>query len=181
MQLGIKHCLYMLSLVSGKQSDKGPELLQRRKTLETMLRAGVDPRQLLPGHCFDKGFAPPWIVKHRWTDIDELVHARYPREHPGLAGRAEIMAYLRTPRAPQIRRAGHDLKPAVRNHGRQGKGAGAHALTAAAVTRRSQQRWRGQRQDHCAATTLPAKRHGGGWSVRLGHGLSPFPKVCSTV
>src|SRR6185437_11498687 len=125
-------------------------ICHRGEFLEAMPGGSGRPREFFVHEGFDKRYKPRHIVEHRWPNVDELIDAVRPGEHPALAMRAKEVTVL--PMQPADDRfAFHYQETTAREHGGQGICTGAHSLAAPAVTGHCQNRRFG-----CSNTQLSA-------------------------
>lgn len=118
--------------------DQRGEGAHRRQPTEAVHRGRRRPWQLLIRPGFREGHKPTVRIEHRGPEVDELVHAFGPREHPALAVRAEVVVRIAMQLA-EHRLAGRDFEARRWDRERQREGTDAHALAARAVASHRQQ------------------------------------------
>src|SRR6476469_246811 len=75
------------------------KLLHRRETFKLITSRSSRPRQPLFGHRLDEWGKPRTVFQHGGTDIDEVMEAFVPSEHPGHARGAKMVVKFRTSQA----------------------------------------------------------------------------------
>ena len=89
----------------------------RRELLETMSSGSSRPVEFFTRVCFDEWHEPRRIVEHCWPNIDDLIDAVRPREHPAFTMRAKEMTVLPVHPADDRLAANHET--IARKHGGQ--------------------------------------------------------------
>src|SRR5580658_4556399 len=88
------HLLFAVSDLLGIFRDQSGVVASGRKSLETMTCGSRRPGELFARVGLDEWYKPGHIVEHRWPNVDKLIDAVRPREHPALAMRAKKMSVL---------------------------------------------------------------------------------------